>query len=101
MPEKEFFIYLENAVIFVWRHTEQGEFTDFRVVLLAEINGKLCCISRYDTAHGFAHQDILGKRKGSLAKKPFLDSNKAKAFHYAIEDFKAHFKAYISFFKKN
>ncbi len=101
MPEKEFFIYLENAVIFVWQHTRGGELIDFRVVLLAEIDGEMCCISRYDTAHGFAHQDILGKSKGALAKEPFLGSSKKNIFRYAIEDFKAHFKAYISFFQKN
>ncbi len=101
MPEKEFFIYLDNAVILVWRHTEQGELTDFRVVLLAEIDGKMCCIARYDTAHGFAHRDILGKKAGILAKEPFLGLSKKEVADYAIKDFKANAENYIRFFQKN
>ncbi len=101
MPEKDFFIYLENAVIFVWRHNVGGELIDFRVVLLAEIEGELCCVVRYDTAHGFPHRDVLGKKAGILAKEPFLGSSKKEVMHYAIQDFKTNAENYIRFFQEN
>ncbi len=101
MPEKEFSIYLEDSIIVVWFFTKKGEITDFSVALLAEIDDKSQCVAPYDTAHGYAHKDVLGKKMGNLAKEPFLDSDKEKAFHHAVQDFKTHFKDYISFFKKN
>ena len=60
MPEKEFKIWLEDGLVLAWRDSGSGGISSFRVVLLAEIDGEIHCVARYDTAHGVPHQDILG-----------------------------------------
>jgi len=40
------------------RQTVNGRVRRFPVVLLAETGGRLRCLTRYDTAHGYPHQDI-------------------------------------------
>ena len=67
MPDKEWEIPLDHGmVLLVSRLTVSGRVKRFRVVLLAEKEGRLRCLTRYDTAHGYPHQDILGVRSSSL-----------------------------------
>ena len=101
MPEKEFYVWLESAVILAWRETAGGVTVSFRVVLLAEIDGEGHCVARYDCAHGAPHQDILGIRAGTLAKHWFLKSSNEDIFQHAIRDFKSHAEEYIRFFRNN
>jgi hypothetical protein len=75
---------------------DRGEVVDFAVVLFREqeetVPQELC---RYDTAHGFAHLDIL-TRSGSLRKKIrilHLPGYK-EVFEYAIADLKTNREAY-------
>ncbi len=55
MPEKEFKIWLEDGIILTWRDAGAGGIAAFRVVLLAEIDGDVHCVARYDTAQGVPH----------------------------------------------
>lgn len=95
MPEKEFLIWLEAGKILAWRDIRGGAVTAFRVVLLVEIDGETHCVARYDTAHGTPHQDILGRRKGTIEKRWFYQSTYENVFAYAIRDIEAHAEAYI------
>jgi len=101
MPEKDFFVWLDSALIMAWRETVAGVTVSFRVVPLAEINGERHCVARYDCAHGCPHQDILGLRGGTLAKDWFFESSREDVFQYAISDFKTNAEAYIRFFREN
>jgi len=101
MPEKDFFIWLESAGVFAWHQTVGGETVSFRVVLLAEIDGKVHCVVRYDCAHGTPHQDILGMKGGTLAKQWFFDSSRVEVFKNAIRDFKAKSEKHIRFYREN
>ena len=50
---------------------EAGVVIAFAVVLVAETPDGMVNIARYDTAHGIAHRDVLGRRKGLLRKQWF------------------------------
>lgn len=101
MPEKGFKLWLAEGIILAWRNLEESQVVSFRVVLLAEIEGQVHCVARYDTAHGAAHQDILGKSKGTLAKHWFFESSHREVFEHAIHDLQAHADYYIRFFREN
>lgn len=101
MPEKEFKIWLEDGIILTWRDTGSGGIAAFRVVLLAEIDGEVHCVARYDTAHGVPHQDMLALKGGLLAKHWFFDYELDEVFEYAVDDLQNNAKQYISFFRSN
>jgi len=101
MPEKEFKIWLEDGLVLAWRDSGSGGISSFRVVLLAEIDGEIYSVARYDTAHGVPHQDILGLKGGLLAKNWFFEYEIEKVFEYAIDDLQTNAKQYISFFRRN
>jgi hypothetical protein len=65
------------------------------VLLLRSEDGNPIQICRYDTAHGFAHLDILS-RKGNLLRKIRLTtlSTYQEALEYALADFKENYQAY-------
>jgi hypothetical protein len=101
MPEKEFKIWLEDGLVLAWRNSGSGGISSFQVVLLAEIDGAIHCVARYDTAHGVPHQDILGIKGGLLAKNWFFEYEIEKVFEYAVDDLQTNAKQYISFFRRN
>jgi len=53
---------------------------EFAVVLLAFLSGKWINITRYDTAHGTPHRDILGANQGLRFKRWMDDIGFAEAF---------------------
>ncbi len=70
MPEKEWIVWLNDACrVETEKHTRAGRVTGFRVVLLADIDGETHCVTRFDTAHGFAHRDVLAFGGRLVAKK--------------------------------
>ena len=101
MPEKEFKIWLDDGLVLAWRDSGSGGISSFRVVLLAEIDGEIHCVARYDTAHGVPHQDILGLKGGLLAKHWFFEYELKAIFEYAVDDLQNNAKQYISFFRSN
>ena len=81
--------------IYVRRTTRRGELSDFAVVLI--YGGE--CIVRYDTAHGFAHKDVLGKRSALIEKQSFDLLSTWEAFEYALNDLAENFRDYLQFFE--
>jgi len=101
MPEKQWEIPLERGMrLLIARRTASGRVVSFRVVLLAEVDGKTRCLTRYDTAHGYAHQDILDENEKPLAKLLLATEDLNEAFNHAIHDLKANSKHYFATFGK-
>jgi len=74
----------------------RGEVLKFVVVLLwRDARENVLQVRRYDTAHGFAHLDILS-RKGNLLRKVRLTepTSYQEALEYALADFKENYQAY-------
>lgn len=99
MPYKEWEIPLaDGMVLLISRLTVNGRVRKFRVVLLAGKGGRLRCLTRYDTAHGYPHQDILDKDENTLAKIVIPTDDLDEAFHHAINDLKTHASRYLKTF---
>jgi len=95
MPLKGWIQYLPDGFdLRVLRQTDHGRLTAFSVVLVYEDE----CIRRYDTAHGFAHRDILGRKSGLIEKQPCESLANEEAFHNAINDLKTNYRAYLGFY---
>ncbi len=98
MPEKEFIEWLPVGFLSVWRFTKSGRTTKFRVVLFAEIDGRTACVTRYDTAHGYAHRDVLGRNEGLRGKLIMPRMAYNEAFNYARRDLTKNAEIYIADF---
>lgn len=101
MPEKEWIVFLNDlARMEVEKITVRGRVIGFRVILLVEIDGELHCITRYDTAHGFAHRDVLAFGGKQLDKEilPVNDDYNA-AFELACRDIISNHEHYLHFYK--
>lgn len=84
-------------LIRIERTTRGATFVDFAVVLI--YGGE--CIGRYDTAHGFAHQDVLGRRSGLIQKKTDPTLSNREVFQHAIKDFSENFERYLAFYESH
>lgn len=78
---------------------ERKQVTSFVVQLECFINEKWCPVVRYDTAHEFAHCDIL-RPDGSQDKRPMPVSDFNEALTYAQKDIMANFRRYCTRFKE-
>lgn len=95
MPRKEWIQDLPYGFKhYVWRQTVGGRITAFSVALVHEDE----CIARYDTAHGFAHRDVLGQKSALIAKVSCENLTTQQAFQYAIDDFKKNFRQHLAFY---
>lgn len=74
---------------------EEGKILSFLVQYESYIEGKWRPIVRYDTAHSFAHRDILHP-DGSKSKQPLFFQSYNEAFTFAIQDLKLNWKIYES-----
>jgi hypothetical protein len=101
MPFKDWIIQLEDARIEVWRVTDDGAVVAFAVVLVALVGGEWTCVTRYDTAHGFPHQDVLGRKVGLLYKREFPGLSMKTVFGYAIYDCQQNHKKHIEFYRSH
>lgn len=101
MPEKQWLVWLNDACrVEAEKHTKGGRVTGFRVVLLADIDGVTHCVTRFDTAHGFAHRDILAFG-GRLVGKEILDEQDfTLAFESAYFDVLENHEHYVRTYKK-
>jgi hypothetical protein len=86
MSKKEWIVFFEEFHLLVRRRTQKGETVSFAVVLCAVVEGERISIARYDTAHGYAHRDVLGLNEGLRGKLPMLRMNHRAGFEYAIRD---------------
>ena len=98
MPFKEWTIELDEARIYIWRHTQAGVVISFAVVLIAWTGDEWECVTRYDCAHGFPHRDVLGKQAGLLYKQTFSGFTLEKLLHHAIRDCQKNREKHIEFF---
>ncbi|MBI5167524.1 MAG: hypothetical protein HY998_07275 [candidate division NC10 bacterium] len=91
MPREISFLYtlssdLHNRLrVNAW--IEKGIVTGFVVQYEAFIQDQWRPIVRYDTAHGFAHRDLIHP-KGEAEKQPLYFPNLNLAFTFAIQDLK-------------
>jgi len=78
---------------------ERGRILSFTVQLECLIKNDWCPVVRYDTAHGFAHRDIL-KPDGTEEKwsLPIPDFN--DALTYAQRDIKANWRRYLEQYRR-
>ena len=92
---ESFIIWLEGArYIAVDFTTVQGKVVSFVVRLMACSDGGDRILSRFDTAHGVAHQDVL-TAGGNLCEKFWLrDLSFDEALEYAIDYFKTRHEDY-------
>ena len=78
---------------------ERGRILSFVVQLECLIEGKWCPVVRYDTAHGFAHRDIL-KPDGTTEKQSIPAEDFNAALTYAQRDIKDHWCHYRERYKR-
>lgn len=72
---------------------------EFVIQYEALFSEKWQAIVRYDTAHGFAHKDII-KPYGEIIKHPLFFETYNLAFTFATLDLKANWKQYKDNFEK-
>ena len=102
MAEKHWIVQLDGkSRILIFLHTNGPRVISFAVVLVSVLDGKESCITRYDTAHGQAHRDVLGMKGGLLEKQWLLDLTSNEAFDYALSDIKENYDNYITAYKKH
>ena len=89
MPLKEFQIWIDGFTFIRARRLNRGsDILSFAVVLMA-LDGEVWVdIARFDTSHGHAHRDVLGKKQGLLEKIWYRDLGPDEVFALAIETFR-------------
>ncbi len=88
----------DGFVMQVYLKTVLGRIVSFSVVLIKDDE----CITRYDTAHGFAHRDVLGRKSASpLAKIKYDAVTLAEAFRHAREDIPRNHAKYYAYYQIN
>ena len=96
MQKVEYFIYLSNDLtdrLRVNANKHNGEILEFVVQYEAKIGGKWQAIVRYDTAHGFAHKDVLNP-DNTATKYPIYFQTYNLAMTFATLDLKANWKQF-------
>jgi len=98
--ETAFQFLLEHDVAVRVRFThDHGKITTFVVQLECSIADHWYPVIRYDTAHGFAHCDVLkpdgSQEKHSISVRDFND-----ALTYAQNDLRANYRRYCERFKE-
>jgi hypothetical protein len=86
--QRSFFKFLDSGdTIRIGFDLDRGSVTDFRVQLESWIDGRWRAITRYDTAHGFAHRDTLGWGGEVIDKSPLpREWDLTRAFNHAVHD---------------
>ncbi len=72
---------------------DRGEIAEFIVQYEAVILGEWRPVVRYDTAHGFAHKDMI-RADGEVVKQPLLFETYNLAFTFATLDLKMNWRQY-------
>ena len=98
MPKREWIVFFGEFQILVRRRTESGQVISFAVVLLYLHKCHWIDISRYDTAHGYPHRDVLGFREGLRGKLRVATLDLKQAFRYALRDLTENAENYLEDF---
>lgn len=96
MHEIEYLFYLtsdETDRLRVTARKDKGEILEFIVQYETAISGKWKPVVRYDTAHGFAHKDII-RASGEVVKQPLFFETYNLAFTFATLDLKMNWRQY-------
>jgi hypothetical protein len=72
---------------------EKGKILFFRMQYETKIGDTWYAVVRYDTAHGFAHRDLLDK-KGRVQKTPLFNQDLNDALTFAENDLKTNWEKY-------
>ncbi len=72
---------------------EKGKIVFFRVQYETKIDDKWHPVVRYDTAHGFAHRDLL-TLSGPVKKTPLFNQDYNDALTFAENDLKSNWQYY-------
>jgi hypothetical protein len=72
---------------------ERGKIIFFRIQYETKIGDRWCRVVRYDTAHGFAHRDMMDL-KGSIEKTPLFNQDYNDALTFAESDLKSNWEYY-------
>ena len=100
MAETAFEALLDDGILVRIRFTrERGRILSFVVQLERLIGEKWFPVIRYDTAHDFAHCDIL-RPDGTQDKRPMQVSDFNEALTYAQQDIQANFRRYCTRFEE-
>jgi len=79
-----------------YRHyhvSEKGQIIEFRIQYEAYLEGRWRAIVRYDTAHGFAHRDVMHPN-GTQTKTSFQPFDFATMLTYGERDLKRNWASY-------
>lgn len=96
MQEIEYVLYLTAELterLRVYAEKERGEILEFVVQYESLISANWEPIVKYDTAHGFAHKDMM-KPNGKSLKQPIFFETYNLAFTYATLDLNANWREY-------
>ncbi len=69
--------------------TEDGRLVSFLLQYETVLNGEIAPITRYDTAHGVPHQDILDRRQRIVEKRWLYEVRLKDAFRRGDKDLRA------------
>jgi hypothetical protein len=72
---------------------EKGKIMFFRIQYETRVNNIWYPVVRYDTAHGFAHRDMLNI-KGEVRKTPLFNQDYNDALTFAESDLKSNWEYY-------
>lgn len=98
--KKDFVIpYPENCRKRHYHIRIKNRIVEFKIQLEVFIKNKWYPIVRYDTAHGFAHRDII-HFNGQVDKTPLVLNNYKDALNFADADIKINWKLYLERFLK-
>jgi hypothetical protein len=91
----------DGLVLQVTFTTFLGKLRSFSVVLIKDDGTNVYDISRYDTAHGAAHRDLLGRKTGSVSqgKVPLPYMPLEDALKYAKQDYKTNYARYEQYYE--
>jgi hypothetical protein len=95
---KEWIKYLpEGFAIYLTLRTFLGNINSFSVVLVKDDE----CVTRYDTAHGFVHRDVIGRRNALIMKERYDRMNLKEAFDHANRDLSEKYASYYDFYQSH
>jgi len=96
MPGKQIEYIIRIGTSDRYRHfhiQEKGKIIFFRIQYETKINAVWYPVVRYDTAHGFAHRDMLNI-KGEVTKTPLFNQDYNDALTFAESDLKSNWEYY-------
>ncbi len=96
MQEIEYLFYLtaeRTDRLRVTAQKDRNEVLQFVVQYEAEFSGEWRPVVRYDTAHGFAHRDVI-RANGEVVKQPLFFDTYNLAFTHATLDLKLNWRHY-------